>query len=312
MGGLSDRRIAMRGMMVGVIVAVVAAVGCQQTPVERVGVNRAETGPGEKEGYIAVQETIALGADGVVQVAGKKMSDQELEAHLKRLPAGRHRSLTILASGEAPYSRLVAVTAVCRGAGFDQVGLGKLEDGKGPSPGTVSEGIGDMAPPVTMRGKPVTLEGRPPEVGEKAPGFVAVANDMSAWTFEPGAGKAVVLSAVPSLDTGVCSMETKRFEKELEKTPGVDVVTVSMDLPFAQKRWCGAEGVKNVKTVSDFKDRSFAQAYGVRIKENGLLSRAVWVVGKDGRIVYREIVKEVSKEPDYDKVMAAAKEAAGK
>ena len=86
---------------------------------------------------------------------------------------------------------------------------------------------------------------------------------------------------------------------------------MSMDLPFAQKRWCVTEGVTHVKTVSDFTDRDFARAYGVRIKENGLLARAVWVVGKDGKVVYREIVKEMATEPDYAKVVAAAKEAAG-
>jgi thiol peroxidase len=170
---------------------------------------------------------------------------------------------------------------------------------------------------VAVRGNPLTLVGTPVAVGDEAPAFTAVANDMTPFAFDPAAadkaGKVWVLSAVPSLDTPTCSTETKRFNEEADKLgEGVSVLTVSMDLPFAQKRWCGAEGVKRVQTVSDFKDRAFGERYGVKIKENGLLARAVFVVGKDGRVAYAQLVPELSKEPDYDAVLAAAKAAAAK
>lgn len=164
---------------------------------------------------------------------------------------------------------------------------------------------------VTMRGKPVTLLGDPPEVGDRAPAFTAVANDMSPYQFNPtGDNKVYILSAVPSVDTPTCSKQTQRFNQEAAGLgPDVQIVTVSMDLPFAQKRWCGAEGVQNLQTVSDFRDRAFGRAYGVQIKESGLLARSVWVVGKDGTIKYAQIVPELSKEPDYAPVLAAAREA---
>lgn len=168
---------------------------------------------------------------------------------------------------------------------------------------------------VAVRGKPLTLVGTPVAVGDAAPSFTAVANDMSPYTFDPAkaGGKVYVLSAVPSLDTPTCSTETKRFNEEADKLgDGVAVLTVSMDLPFAQKRWCGAEGIKHLQTVSDFKDRAFGERYGVKIKENGLLARAVFVVGKDGKIAYMQLVPELSKEPKYDDVLAAVKAAVGK
>jgi thiol peroxidase len=167
---------------------------------------------------------------------------------------------------------------------------------------------------VMRQGKPLTVLGEQPEVGDAAPAFTAVANDMSTYSFEPGAGGRVyVLSAVPSLDTPTCSAETKRFNEEAATLGDrVSVLTVSMDLPFAQKRWCGAEGVTAVQTLSDSRDRAFGRAYGLRIRENGLLARAVFVVGKDGKIVYRQIVPEISKEPDYEPILAATRAAAAK
>ncbi|HEX2973960.1 MAG TPA: thiol peroxidase [Tepidisphaeraceae bacterium] len=163
---------------------------------------------------------------------------------------------------------------------------------------------------VAMRGQPLTLVGQPVKVGDVAPAFKAVANDLSTYEFKPEAGRVWILSAVPSLDTSVCSIETRRFNEEATKLgKDVSIVTISMDLPFAQKRWCGAEGVKNLQTVSDYRDRMFGEAYGVRIKENALLARAVFVVGKDGRIAYEQIVPELSKEPDYEAVLKAAREA---
>jgi thiol peroxidase len=161
---------------------------------------------------------------------------------------------------------------------------------------------------VTARGKPLTLVGKGVQVGDFAPAFTAVANDMSTYTFAPQPGKVYILSAVPSLDTSVCSTETKHFNQEATQLgPNVGIVTVSMDLPFAQKRWCGAEGVKNLQTVSDSRDRSFAQLYGVRVKETGLLTRGVFVVGKDGRIAYVQLVPDITKEPDYAAVIEAVR-----
>ena len=163
---------------------------------------------------------------------------------------------------------------------------------------------------VTMRGKPLTLEGTPVGVGAMAPDFAAVGNDLSEARLSAYRGKTVLLLSVPSLDTSVCSLETRRFNEEAGSL-GDDVVvlTISMDLPFAQKRWCGAEGVQRVITLSDHRDASFGRAYGVLIKELRLLARSVWVVAPDGRVTYHELVKEVSKEPDYAAALAAARKA---
>jgi thioredoxin-dependent peroxiredoxin len=162
---------------------------------------------------------------------------------------------------------------------------------------------------VTMRGKPLTLVGSPVQVGMTAPAFTAVANDMSTYKFSPG-GRVWILSAVPSVDTQVCSRETHHFNDAAEKLgDGISILTISMDLPFAQKRWCGTEGVKNIQTLSDFRDRSFGANYGVSIKESGLLARAVFVVGKNGKIVYTQLVPDLSHEPDYDAVIGAARQA---
>lgn len=163
---------------------------------------------------------------------------------------------------------------------------------------------------VTMKGKPITLVGRAVKVGDAAPEFHAVANDLSVYHFVPGGGKVWIVSAVPSLDTPVCSTETRRFNQEAAGLgQGIGILTVSMDLPFAQKRWCAAEGVQNVQTVSDFRDREFARAYGVLMKENGLLSRSVFVVDKTGRVTYVQLVPEISHEPDYSAALEAAKKA---
>jgi thiol peroxidase len=165
---------------------------------------------------------------------------------------------------------------------------------------------------ITGKGKPLTLVGNEVKVGEDAPAFSAVANDMSTYRFDPKSGQVLILSSVPSLDTGVCSRETRRFNEEATGLgENIKIVTISMDLPFAQKRWCGAEGVKNVQTVSDYKDREFGEKYGMTIKETGLLARAVFVVDRQGKLKYVEVVKELGQEPDYAAVIAAAKEAAG-
>ena len=162
---------------------------------------------------------------------------------------------------------------------------------------------------MTMGGKPVTLLGAPVNVGDDAPAFTAVDGDWSPVRLSDFKGKVVVLSAVPSLDTRVCSAQTRRFNQEADKLSGIQVVTISEDLPFAQKRFCPAEKIGAVKVVSDTVDRSFGLKYGLLIKGRSLLSRSVFVVDKNGKVVYEELVPDLSREPDYDKALAAARKA---
>ncbi|MBC7359848.1 MAG: thiol peroxidase [Desulfacinum sp.] len=161
---------------------------------------------------------------------------------------------------------------------------------------------------VTMRGAPLSLVGDEVPVGTKAPDFQALNNDLQPVSLSQFQGKVVVLSSVPSLDTPVCDMETRRFNQEAENL-GDDVVilTLSMDLPFAQKRWCGAAGVTRVITLSDHRDASFGQAYGVLIKELRLLARAVFVVDREGVVRHVQLVKEIAEEPDYAAVLEAVR-----
>jgi thiol peroxidase len=162
---------------------------------------------------------------------------------------------------------------------------------------------------ITFKGNPLTLVGNEVKVGRKAPDAELVANDLAVVKLSSlYAGKVCLLASVPSLDTSVCDMETRRFNEEAGRL-GQDVVvlTVSMDLPFAQKRWCGAAGVQNVQTLSDYRQAAFGKAYGVLIKELHLLARAVFVLDKPGVIRYVELVKEVASEPNYDAALAAAK-----
>jgi thiol peroxidase len=162
---------------------------------------------------------------------------------------------------------------------------------------------------VTMKGNPVTLIGNEVKVGQQAPDVELVANDLSAVKLSSFSGKVRIISSVPSLDTPVCNLETRRFNEEAGKLgPGVVVLTVSMDLPFAQTRWCGAAGVKNVQTLSDYREAAFGKSYGVLIKGLRLLARAVFVVDKNGVIRYQELVKEIATEPNYDAALKAAKE----
>jgi len=161
---------------------------------------------------------------------------------------------------------------------------------------------------VTFKGNPMTLLGTEVKLGEKAPDFKVVDNAMQAATLDSFRGKIKIISSVPSLDTPVCDMETRRFNQEADKMPdNVVVLTVSMDLPFAQKRWCAAAGVEKVKTLSDFQGRSFGPAYGVLIKELQLLARAVFIVDDQDVVRYVEIVPEIAKEPDYGRVLDAVK-----
>ncbi len=161
---------------------------------------------------------------------------------------------------------------------------------------------------VTMKGNPITLMGTELQVGDKAPDFVAIDNDLNPVSFDSFRGKVCIVSSVPSLDTPVCDMETRRFNDEAGRLDdNVEILTISMDLPFAQKRWCGAAGVDRVQTLSDHRDAAFGQAYGVLIKDLRLLARAVFVVDKEGTIRYMELVKEIASEPDYDAVLKAVK-----
>jgi thiol peroxidase len=170
--------------------------------------------------------------------------------------------------------------------------------------------MGERTGLVTMKGSPLTLVGNEVKVGQKAPDAELVANDLSVVQLSSlTRGKICLLTSVPSLDTPVCDLETRRFNKEAS-SPGQDVIvlTVSMDLPFAQTRWCGAAGVKNVRTLSDYRAAAFGKAFGVLIKELHLLARAVFVLDKQNTIRYVELVKEVASEPDYEAALTAAKE----
>ncbi|HIJ53562.1 MAG TPA: thiol peroxidase [Planctomycetes bacterium] len=162
---------------------------------------------------------------------------------------------------------------------------------------------------VTMKGSSLTLVGTKVEVGDSAPDFEVVANDLSPVKFGSFRGKICIISSVPSLDTPVCDTMTRRFNQEAGNL-GDDVVvlTISMDLPFAQTRWCGAADVKNVQTLSDHRDASFGNAFGVLIKELRLLARAVFVVDKEGIVRYVQIVSELTNEPDYEAVLQAVKD----
>ncbi|MRR34115.1 thiol peroxidase [bacterium] len=161
---------------------------------------------------------------------------------------------------------------------------------------------------ITFQGNPLTLVGPELKTGEKAPEFRVVNNGLAPVTLADFKGKIKVLCAVPSLDTPVCDTETRRFNQEAAGLPDkVAVLTISMDLPFAQGRWCGAAGIDRVTTLSDYQDRSFAAAYGVLIGELKLLARAIFVVDEADTIRYIQLVKEITDEPDYGAVLGAVK-----
>lgn len=160
----------------------------------------------------------------------------------------------------------------------------------------------------TMHGNPLTLLGPELKVGDRVPDVEVLDNDLNPVKLSSYQGKVCIVSAVPSLDTPVCDMETRRFNTDAAKLgDNVLVLTVSMDLPFAQKRWCGAAGVENVTTLSDYRDAAFGEQFGVLIKELRLLSRSIFVVDKDGVLQYIQHVKELSEEPDYDAILEAVK-----
>jgi thiol peroxidase len=159
---------------------------------------------------------------------------------------------------------------------------------------------------VSVRGKPVTLVGNEVKVGDQAPDFVVLANDLSPVRFSSFRAKVCVLSSVPSLDTPVCNAQTRRLDREAERLgANVAILTISMDLPFAQKRWSDAARMSRVQTLSDHRDASFGTSYGLLIKELRLLARAVLLVDRDGLIRYIQIVGDTTDEPDYGAVLSA-------
>ena len=164
---------------------------------------------------------------------------------------------------------------------------------------------------VNFKGNPVTLQGEEVKVGQSAPDFkVQKASDMSDYTLASSPGKTRILVGVPSLDTPVCDAETRRFNEEAAKLPDVEIVVISMDLPFAQKRWCGAAGVDKVIAASDHRDASFGKNYGVLISGGPLdriHARSVFVVGPDNKVKYAEYVPDIGQHPNYEGVLEAAK-----
>ena len=161
---------------------------------------------------------------------------------------------------------------------------------------------------ITFQGNPLTLLGAELKVGDPAPDATVLANDLSPVQLSQYKGKVCVISVVPSLDTPVCDMQTRRFNEEaVNLDDNVAILTMSVDLPFAQARWCGAAGVDKVVTLSDHRDAAFGEAFGLLIKELRLLARAIFVVDKEGTIRYVQLVKEISEEPDYDAVLEAVK-----
>ena len=173
--------------------------------------------------------------------------------------------------------------------------------------------MADRSDLVTFKGSPITLTGEPIAVGDAAPDFTAVGTDLSDVKLSDQKGKVVILSAVPSLDTGICDLQTKRFNQEASKHSDWVVLTISADLPFAQKRWCGAAEAEAVVCVSDFRERTFGKTYGLEIADGPLatlIARSVMVIDREGKIVYQEIVPEIAQEPNYDAALEAAESAA--
>lgn len=160
---------------------------------------------------------------------------------------------------------------------------------------------------VTMQGKPITLLGKKLKVGDKAPNFTVQGTDFSTIKLSDFTGKVMIINAVPSVDTSVCSAQLHRFNSEAAKLNNVIILSVSADLPFALTRYCAADGIDAVKVTSDHLDLDFGHKYGLVIEGIRLLSRAVFVINKQGEIAYLEYVNEVSHEPDYDKALAVAK-----
>lgn len=168
----------------------------------------------------------------------------------------------------------------------------------------------ERAGATTLKGNPLTLIGPELKAGDAAPDFALVDNSLKPVTLKDTGNRVRIISVVPSLDTPVCDAQTKRFNEEAAKLPDLSIITVSMDLPFAQKRWCNDFQVDNVKMLSDHKDGSFGANYGTLIKELRIESRAIFVVDRDNKVVHAEYVKEVADHPNYETALTAAKTAA--
>jgi len=163
---------------------------------------------------------------------------------------------------------------------------------------------------ITLQGNPIHTVGELPKVGERAPEFHLTRGDLKDVSLKDFEGKRKLLNIVPSLDTGVCAASARRFNQEAAKVPGAVILTISCDLPFAQKRFCEAEGIQAVMALSELRVRKFGEDYGVRITDGplaGLLSRAILVVDEKDTIIYREQVPEIAQEPDYQKALKALK-----
>ncbi|MGT2754692.1 thiol peroxidase [Streptococcus ovis] len=158
----------------------------------------------------------------------------------------------------------------------------------------------------TFIGEEVTLLGTKPQVGEIAPAFTLMGADLEKKSLSDFTGKKVI-SVVPSIDTGICSTQTRRFNQELAEMDNTVVITVSCDLPFAQARWCGAEGLDDAVTLSDYYDHSFGKAYGLLMEEWNLLARAVFVLDEENRITYVEYLENVNAHPDYEAAITAVR-----
>ena len=170
-----------------------------------------------------------------------------------------------------------------------------------------------MSQQTKLKGNPVNLTGNVLNVGDTAPAIAVVKGDLSEMTVGGAKATAQLIVVVPSLDTAVCATETRNFNTKAAALEGVETVIVSMDLPFASKRFCSTEGIENVTTVSDFRNKEFGKAYGMLLADGplaGVLARAVFVVDKAGKITYKELVPEITAEPEYDRALEAAKAAA--
>lgn len=161
---------------------------------------------------------------------------------------------------------------------------------------------------IKFQGNPLTLDGNTVNIGEKLRNFTVVGNDLSPVALKDTKGVRIFLT-VPSIDTPVCDTEVKKFNQEVDKLDGVTCYTVSMDLPFAQSRWCASANIEAVQTVSDYKDKEFGKATGTYINELGLLTRASFVVDSEGLVTFVEYLEEITNEPNYDNILAAAKQA---
>jgi thiol peroxidase len=167
----------------------------------------------------------------------------------------------------------------------------------------------ERAGATTLKGNPFTLVGPELKTGDQAPDFTAIDNTLKAVTLNDTGHNVRIISVIPSLDTPVCDAQTKRFNEEAAKLPDVDIITVSMDLPFAQKRWCNDFQVDKVKMLSDHKDASFGAGYGTLIKELRIESRAIFVIDRNNKVRHAEYVKEVADHPNYEAALSAARNA---